>query len=632
MAATYTEDAQIQWIAKDDSTSEIKVDVKKGRAEIESLYHDVFKDAKEKTTLEEHGRLRPIDRAGPDGHPWGLSAERGQQGEVSLRPVAREAGGQVGHEESAILRDFPGMMENQDFMRTARIFDLRLARTVRSVALALLPVGAFGRSRPLVGGRIRPARRCASASRPDPVARGVGRWWRLAPRRSRVPWTGSKIAGTPEPPPPYTVALAFPNLKFEFPVVLVRAKGTARLFLGDLRGRIYSFPNDPGCKKADLAIELAKLHPDLTALYGLTVHPDFDKNRYVYVCYVRKNDVPDGSVVSRFVVSRTDPPVIDPGSEQVILTFWSGGHNGGCLDFGTDGYLYISTGDGAGPSPPDTHDDRPRLLRLAFERPPYRRRPLADRQGLCDPGRQPVRERARRPARDLGVRVSQPVEDEHRPGDRRPVGRRRRLGAVGDDPQGPSWGQPRLERDGRSAAGSRRRPAGATAILPPLKAHPHSEAASITGGYVYHGTRLPELAGAYIYGDYQTGIIWALRSQGETVTWEKELARTPLHLVAFGETEDGELYLVDHDRTHQIYRLVPDPAANVRHDFPRRLSQTGLFASTRDHRPAPGVVPYQVNAELWADGATAERLLAVPGAAASVSMTRATGGSPRVRC
>ena len=84
--------------------------------------------------------------------------------------------------------------------------------------------------------------------------------------------------------------------------MLVRAKGTDRLFLGELRGRIYSFPDDPGCQKADLALDLAKVYPDLTALYGLTFHPDFDKNRFVYVCYVRKNDVPDGSVVSRFTV------------------------------------------------------------------------------------------------------------------------------------------------------------------------------------------------------------------------------------------------------------------------------------------------------------------------------------------
>ena len=83
--------------------------------------------------------------------------------------------------------------------------------------------------------------------------------------------------------------------------------------------------------------------------------------------------------------------------------------------------------------------------------------------------------------------------------------------------------------------------------------------------------------------------------------------------MAFGETHDGELYLLDHDRTHQIYRMVPNTAAKVTSDFPRRLSQTGLFTSTRDQQPAPGVVPYSVNAPLWSDGATAERFLAVPG-------------------
>jgi len=506
-------------------------------------------------------------------------------------------------------------------MRTGRTSKLWLARTMRLIALALFaPTLLLVGADLLVGGRVRPASAralAAPAQALNPVASEESRVAEAGAAAGpvrRVPWTGSKIAGTPEPPPPYTVALAFPNLKFEFPVVLVRAKGTARLFLGDLRGRIFSFPNDPGCKKADLALELAGVHPDLTALYGLTVHPDFDKNRYVYMCYVRKNDVPDGSVVARFVVSRTDPPVIDPGSEQVILTFWSGGHNGGCLDFGTDGYLYISTGDGAGPSPPDTlmtgqdcSDLLSSVLRIDVDHPeagkayaipadnPFMNmhavRPEIWAFGFRNPWKMSI-DRATGDlwVGDVGWELWEMIHKVHRGG---------------------NYGWSVMEGPQPVHVEGRRGP---TAILPPVKAHPHSEAASITGGYVYHGTRLPELAGAYIYGDYQTGIIWALRCQGETVTWQKELARTPLHLVAFGETQDGELYLVDHDRTHQIYRLVPDPAANVTHAFPRRLSQTGLFASTRDHRPAPGVFPYQVNAELWADGATAERLLAVPGA------------------
>ncbi len=65
-------------------------------------------------------------------------------------------------------------------------------------------------------------------------------------------------------------------------------------------------------------------------------------------------------------------------------------------------------------------------------------------------------------------------------------------------------------------------------------------------------------------------------------------------------------------RTRSI-AWIRNPAAKQLHDFPRRLSQTGLFASTRDQQPARGVVPYSVNSELWADGATAERFLAVPG-------------------
>ena len=116
---------------------------------------------------------------------------------------------------------------------------------------------------------------------------------------------------------------------------------------------------------------------------------------------------------------------------------------------------------------------------------------------------------------------------------------------------------------------------GPAPILPTTKVHPHSEAASITGGYVYRGSSLPELSGAYIYGDYQTGIIWALRVKDGAVTWQQELARTPLHLVAFGETDSGELLLVDHDRTHQIYRLMPYKALRGTAEVPAPIERDG---------------------------------------------------------
>jgi uncharacterized repeat protein (TIGR03806 family) len=83
--------------------------------------------------------------------------------------------------------------------------------------------------------------------------------------------------------------------------------------------------------------------------------------------------------------------------------------------------------------------------------------------------------------------------------------------------------------------------------------------------------------------------------------------------VAFGEDNHGELYLLDYERTSQVHRLVPNPAADARNVlFPRRLSETGLFASTRDQVPAGGVVRYEVNAPLWSDGATAERWIGLP--------------------
>lgn len=107
---------------------------------------------------------------------------------------------------------------------------------------------------------------------------------------------------------------------------------------------------------ADLVIDFAKVIPGVQQVYALAFHPDFKRNRYCYVCYIKAANLPDGTHVARFRMADTDtdPPTIDPASETTLVTWLSGGHNGCCLKFGPDGSLYISTGDAAPANPPDT--------------------------------------------------------------------------------------------------------------------------------------------------------------------------------------------------------------------------------------------------------------------------------------
>src|SRR5205085_8038144 len=121
---------------------------------------------------------------------------------------------------------------------------------------------------------------------------------------------------------------------------------------------------------------------------------------------------------------------------------------------------------------------------------------------------------------------------------------------------------------------------GPTPIVPPLVAHSHEEAASITGGEFYHGTRLPELKGAYIYGDWQMGTFWSLRTDGDKVMEHRELARSSLMPAGFGIARDGELIIADHSGGG-LWRLAPNPRAGKNTDFPRRLSETGRFTDVR---------------------------------------------------
>jgi uncharacterized repeat protein (TIGR03806 family) len=154
------------------------------------------------------------------------------------------------------------------------------------------------------------------------------------------------------------------------------------------------------------------------------------------------------------------------------------------------------------------------------------------------------------------------------------------------------------------------RPRGAEPIVAPMADHHHSESRSLTGGVVYRGSKLPDLVGCFIYGDYSTGKIWAIRHDGTKVTFHREIADTTLQIAGFSMNAAGELLVVDH--AGGFYRLEPMPPQEPT-NFPRMLSDTGLFASVAEHRLLPSVIPYSVNVQFWSDGAHKERWLAVPG-------------------
>jgi len=431
----------------------------------------------------------------------------------------------------------------------------------------------------------------------------------------RDAWTTSRISGSPEPQPPYIVEPAFPDLKFDKALEIGPVPGTQRLMVLETAGKLYSFVNDPAAKQLDLMVDFHAARPEITATYSITPHPQYEQNHFVYVCYIAGNEKPDGSVISRFTVTPNDPPTIDPATEHIVFRWWSGGHNGCSLKFGPDGYLYISTGDGGGPDPPDPRrggqdmtNVLSSILRIDVEHPdpslPYAYSIPSDNPFVGMPNI-----RAERWA--YGLRNPWRMSFDRRSGDLW-------VGDVGWQ----LWEMIYRVRPGDNygwAITEGPQPVmpeitpGPTPIVPPVVAHPHSEAASITGGYVYHGSKLPELRGAYIYGDYQTGRVWGLRHDGTSMTWHAELAQTPLALVTFGEDVDGELFLIDYERSNQIYRLVPNPRAGQQSNFPRKLSETGLFTSLADQTPAAGVIPYEINAKHWADFTMSQRWMAAPG-------------------
>lgn len=430
--------------------------------------------------------------------------------------------------------------------------------------------------------------------------------------RKFLPVDTSRLMALPDSHEVFGVENAFPNLKFTRPVDVTNAgDGSNRIFAVEQDGRVHVWDNDAATKDAKVFLDLSKdvrrIHNE-EGLLGLTFHPKYRENGEFFVFY---SVTPSGSVVSRFRVSKDDPNRADRASEEKLLEFPKpyGNHNGGSLKFGPDGFLYVSIGDGGLGN--DPHENAQNLetlfgsiLRIDVDH-------KDSDKNYAIPKDNPFVERA---ANARGEIWAYGLRNPWRIGFDRLTGTLW-AGDVGQDRfeevnvivRGGNYGwnlrEGKQPRDPIAARDSVQK------FIDPVFEYPRVEGKSITGGLVYRGERLRNLKGAYVYADFVSGNVWALHWDGKKATANHKVAHTSLLISSFGEDEAGELYFTAFDGGIHRFRT---PEKNTNRDFPGTLSETGLFSSVKDHQPAPGLIPYDVNVPLWSDGAAKERFLALP--------------------
>ncbi len=429
----------------------------------------------------------------------------------------------------------------------------------------------------------------------------------------RSPWTSNRVIGSPHPPAPYGVERLYPAVTFKNPVDLAFIPGTTRLCVAEQQARLWTFDSADTNAQPELAFDLRQHHRPVDNILGFTFHPGFATNRFIFINYNEPGGRENGSFVSRFTFSSLNPPNIDPASERIIIRWFSGGHNGCTLAFGNDGFLYISTGDAADPDPPDgkrktgqdISDLLASILRIDVDRADGTNNYTVphDNPFVQTPGARPE-------VWAFGFRNPFRMSFDHETGDLW-------VGDVGFElwemvyrvVGGGNYGWPINEGPNLNVRTDLK--PGPGPIRPPVHSVPHSDGASITGGFVYRGKRLPMLRGSYIYGDWETGKFWALRHDVGRLVSNDELCDTALKPVAFALDSHGELIILDYNGG--LYEFVPNAATRANESFPRKLSETGLFTSLNPLTPAPGTVPYQIASPMWNDHAKADWLLAVPG-------------------
>lgn len=349
---------------------------------------------------------------------------------------------------------------------------------------------------------------------------------------------------------------AFPNLSFSLPLFLTHAgDGTNRIFVVQQRGLIKVFPNDSNTASMQNFLDVSNLvsqSGNERGLLGLAFHPNYTSNRYFFIYYTRSSD---GALrISRFTTQSGDPNKADSLSELNMLTIahpTNTNHNGGCLMFGADGYLYIGTGDGgSGGDPPNNAQNTNillgKMLRIDINTPSGGNNysippsnPFAGGGGLPEIYAWGLRNpwRFSRDAVSGTVYVGDVGQDAWEEVDTLALGKNY------------GW---RCYEGNATYNTSGCGPIGNYTFPITVYANSGSDIA-VTGGYVYRGSRVPSLVGRYIYADYGSRKVWKLLLSGGTVSENIQIGLSPQIVPSFGVDQSNELYLVGQT---SIYKLL----------------------------------------------------------------------------
>ncbi len=352
------------------------------------------------------------------------------------------------------------------------------------------------------------------------------------------------------------VERVFPSLSFARMTYLTHAgDGSGTLFVTLQPGVVMFFQNDPDAASADTFLDIRHRVSDKgneEGLLGLAFDPKYAENGHFYVYYSAAD--PRRSVLSRFSV----PPgstTADPASELVLLEIPQpfSNHNGGQVAFGPDGYLYVGLGDGGRAGDPfGNGQDRSTLLGSILR---IDVGTVGERGGYGIPLDNPflaAGDGSRPEIWAYGLRNPWRFSFDLETGDLwvADVGQNQYEEVDLIEPGG-NYGWNVMEGNSCFSPSTG---CSIEGLVRPVVQYGREDGCSITGGYVYRGSRLPSLRGAYVYGDFCSGRIWALRYDGTVVSEHLELIDSELRISSFGLDESGELYILSFDE--KIYRLA----------------------------------------------------------------------------